>query len=127
MLQVSTTASTAKMLECGVSPESTQGSAAQVRLFVHMYHMTVLLQLCTEGEKMKMSQFFPFRLTCADVCIHGDLRLVGGADSLEGRLEICYYNQWGTICDDLWTTNEARVACKQLGYSDTSKYVVYYT
>ena len=62
-----------------------------------------------------------FSFACADVCVHGDLRLVGGSDSLEGRLEICYFNQWGTICDDSWTTNEARVACKQLGYSDTSK------
>jgi hypothetical protein len=47
------------------------------------------------------------------------LRLQGpsGADG-SGRLEVYYSGQWGTICDRYWSINDAKVACRQLGYAD---------
>ena len=52
-------------------------------------------------------------------CTNGDIRLIGGSTSFEGRVEICYNNNWGTVCDDQWGTPDATVACRQLGYSTT--------
>ena len=50
-------------------------------------------------------------------CTNGDLRLSGGITSQQGRVEMCYERQWGTVCDDYWGTNDAQVACRQLGFS----------
>lgn len=51
----------------------------------------------------------------------GDIRLFGGTSELNGRVEICYQNIWGTICDDQWDDNDAMVVCRQLGHANLGK------
>ena len=47
--------------------------------------------------------------------------MVGGSTALEGRVEICDSQAWGTVCDDAWSSVDAGVACIQLGYQRTGK------
>ena len=55
-------------------------------------------------------------------CTNGDIRLVGGASNLEGRVEICDTATWGTVCDRRWEAADANVACGQLGFSRSGEY-----
>ena len=56
-------------------------------------------------------------------CTYGDIRLRDGANSLQGRVEICYNSNWGTVCDDLWSQYDANVACRQLGFRGSGKFI----
>ncbi|XP_055384259.1 probable serine/threonine-protein kinase DDB_G0282963 isoform X1 [Condylostylus longicornis] len=45
-----------------------------------------------------------------------EYRLSNGKNRLEGRVEIKYRNEWGTICDDDFGVKEAQVICNALGF-----------
>ncbi|XP_060073519.1 deleted in malignant brain tumors 1 protein-like [Ylistrum balloti] len=47
------------------------------------------------------------------------VRLVNGNSANVGRVEVFASNKWGTVCDDLWSSNDAGVICRMLGYSST--------
>ena len=55
-------------------------------------------------------------------CTTGIVRLAGSSNAYEGRVEICVNNTWGTVCDDKFGSSEARVICRQLGYSSGNIY-----
>ena len=45
------------------------------------------------------------------------IRLQGGNYSNEGRVEVYCNGQWGTICNNGFSSTDAESICKQLGYN----------
>ena len=50
------------------------------------------------------------------------IRLMGGASTREGRVEVCMGGYWGTVCSDGWSEEDALVVCRQAGYDTISKW-----
>ena len=55
----------------------------------------------------------------ATTCSNGEIRLVGGSIAREGQVEVCVSGRWGTVCDDLWSSADARIVCRQMGFSSS--------
>ena len=70
-----------------------------------------------------MPDFVSISCVCAfvgpcDGDIVTDVRLVDGNNFREGRVEMLLNGTWGTVCDPVWTRNDAKVVCHLLGFGD---------
>jgi len=66
-------------------------------------------ELCVEREEVKPTEGIPAN---QDIYV----RLIGGSNAFEGTVQVFFNGQWGSICDDGWTGNDAAVVCRMLGY-----------
>ena len=62
----------------------------------------------------------PHSLTAIGDCTAGEVRLAGGQNDAEGRVEICVGGIWGSVCDDGWDNGDAAIVCQQLGFQGNS-------
>lgn len=71
---------------------------------------------------LKLSKQYNFSLLYASsACTHGSVRLRGSSSDSQGRVEVCVNSIWGTVCDDSWSVDDAKVACRKVGYPLPSK------
>lgn len=59
----------------------------------------------------------------ANNCTSGDVRLAGGLEPTEGRVEVCVEGRWSGVCSSgHWNYRSAYVVCRQLGHPATGMY-----
>ncbi|XP_019858826.1 PREDICTED: bone morphogenetic protein 1-like, partial [Amphimedon queenslandica] len=71
----------------------------------------------TIGQRNRLSMYDVQHINIR-YCPERALRLVGGRGSFEGRVEVFWNGQWGTVCDDSFGRNDGRVICKYMGFPD---------
>lgn len=64
-----------------------------------------------------LGSFVHVHFTSFKGCHQGDIRLVDESTKYEGHVEICINNTWSMICGDGWGNIDARIVCRQLGFS----------
>ena len=116
LTDVSCTSSSTSLLQCNSDPILSGGCSHSEDAGVKCEGMQGSNHL-EESAQYYIGFSLSFPCFIPAPCTDGQLRLAGSNVDNEGRVEICLDNKWGTICDDGWSTIDANVACKQLGFT----------
>lgn len=79
---------------------------------------TFYLQPCL-GQVSMSNRLAAIRRFSGASAREGQIRLTGGRRADEGNVEIFHLGRWGSICDDEWDENEAKIVCRTLGFWDS--------
>ena len=74
-------------------------------------YLVYIAQLFSNINKSSYIYYYTLITMIARPCNESELRL------LNSRVQICHGTRWGDICDDDWRDTNARVVCKELGFS----------
>ena len=80
----------------------------------------VVAVLCGDGNIIIVTACIHSPVDCND----GEVHLVGGNGDYEGTVEICFNNLWGLISESGWSTTDAEVICRQLGYGPSGQWTI---
>ena len=84
--------------------------------FEHSIGMMVAGELIAEGDLQGGQPLFTLLDSPRDNLTDVTVRLVGGKNIREGRLQVYKDDQWGTVCNFGWTIESAALACQQMGW-----------
>ena len=52
------------------------------------------------------------------------VRLADGNFVGQGRLEVYFNGEWGTVCDDYWSITNSDVVCQELGFESAIDFYI---
>ena len=99
-----------------------------------LHHTAVIIMMLVSGVQVsqvnnfeqnwqKILFFFMYTLAPfpPDNCTEGTIRLLYGSTTRTGTVQVCVNRTWGSICDSGWSSQDATVVCRQLGFPTLGK------
>lgn len=107
------------LLCCSSKLQSTWLATSRLTVKIHAAVIRQSIPSRVTGNCLEVLTIIALDVGQSSCSRSGDVRLVGGSGPHEGRVEICRYTgYWSTVCDSSWSSSDARVLCRQLGFSD---------